>query len=290
MRLSNSQIANNFINNYWENAERLDKLNKLLYSDQKINRPSDDPLGALKSMQLETILTKNEQYIKNIQKAKDWIDVCDVTLNSLKSSLDRVRELALDGGNGDIPQSERDTICQEVEEIAEYFVQLANTTIGDRYVFSGYKTKTKPYLDYASAYQGDGNYLSVEIGQSLQLDFTLPGDGIFEDTFDAVRDVIQDLQTGNVNRLTGATLDKLDIAINTAINNWTNLGAKAKRLELAETRIEDVNTKHEKMLSEIMVVDVAETLMNFKLAENVYLASLSAGSRLMQISIVDFLK
>lgn len=290
MRISNSMIASNFMNNFQKNSERLDKLNNHLASKQKILLPSDNPLGTLKSMQLQTILNENEQYISNIKRAEEWIDICDGTLDSLKASLDKVRELALDGANGDIPQSERDTICKEVEEIADYFVQLANTTIGDRYVFSGYKTKTKPYVDYASAYQGDGNFLSVEIGQSVQLDYSLPGDKIFEDTFDAVRDVIQDLQTGNVTRLSGATLEKLDTAIDTAVSSRTNMGAKAKRLELVESRLDKANTKHDTLLTELMVVDVAETVVDVKQAENAYLACLAAGSRLMQTSIIDFLK
>lgn len=290
MRLSNSMIAKNFMRNFWENSEKIDKINNHLAKKKKIIRPSDDPLGTLKSMQLQSIVNENEQYIKNIKKGKDWIDICDITLDSLKSSLDRVRELAQAGANA--PQSELDTICEEVEEIAEYFVQLSNTTIGDRYIFAGHKTKTKPYQNYSGVpgYQGDGNYLSIEIGHSVEIDFSLPGNMIFEDTFDAVRDVIQDLQNGDRDRLGGATLGKVDLAIETAISSRTTLGAKCKRLELAESRIDDANTKHEKLYSEIMDVDVAETIMDLRVAENVYAASLAAGARLMQVSLVDFLK
>lgn len=290
MRLSNSMIAKNFMSNFWENSERIDKINNHLAKKKKIIRPSDDPLGTLKSMQLQSVINENEQYIKNIKKGKDWIDICDITLDSLKSSLDRVRELAQAGAN--TPQSELDTICDEIEEIAEYFVQLSNTTIGDRYIFSGHKTKTKPYQNYAGmpGYQGDGNYLSIEIGHSVEIDFSLPGNLIFEDTFDAVRDVIQDLQTGNRARLGGATLGKVDLAIETAISSRTTLGAKCKRLESAESRIDAANTKHEKLYTEIMDVDVAETIMDLRVAENAYTASLAAGARLMQISLVDFLK
>lgn len=290
MRLSNLMIAKNFMTNYRENSERVNKINNHLAKEKKIIRPSDDPLGALKSMQLQSIINENEQYINNIKKGKDWIEICDITLDSLKGSLDRVRELVQSGANA--PQSELDTILNEVEEIGEYFVQLSNTTIGDRYVFAGHKTKTKPYHNYTGApgYQGDGNYLSIEIGHSVEIDFSLPGDKVFEDTFDAVRDIIQDLQNGDRARLGGATLGKVDIAIETAISSRTTLGAKCKRLESAESRIDAANTKHEKLYSEIMDVDVAETIMDLRVAESVYTATLAAGARLMQVSLVDFLK
>ncbi|AZR73901.1 hypothetical protein BBF96_11175 [Anoxybacter fermentans] len=290
MRLTNSLIVNNLMKDLNNNLKKLDRLNYQLATGKKINTPSDDPISALRSMQYQTILKQNEQYIENIDQAMDWIDTSEMALNEMNSVLQRARELAIYGANETLDQSQRDAIREEIIQLAEHLVQIANTSIGGRFIFSGHKTTTKPYTDYTTPYQGDSEYLSVEISKNIEIEYSVPGNVIFDKAFEALRDMINDLSTGNTNNLSSVTLQKLDDAINNCLSFRANLGSKLKRLELARHRFEDVNIKHTQLLSEIEDVDIAETIMNLRMQENVYRASLAAGARIIQPSLVDFIK
>ncbi|MCK4257407.1 MAG: flagellar hook-associated protein FlgL [Halanaerobiales bacterium] len=290
MRLTSNMMVKNLMRNLNNNYKKMDRLSNELSTGRKIMQPSDDPVASLRSMQLQTVIHQNEQYIKNIDQAIDWIDTSESALDEVNSVLLRGRELAIYGASDTLDQEQRDSIRLEIEQLAEHLVQISNTSIGGRFVFSGHKTTTKPYADYNSAYQGDINHLGVEISKSVSIDYSIPGNSVFDQAFDAMRDMINDLSTGNITNLSTTTLNKIDEASDISLAMRSHLGSKVKRLELAKNRFEDANIKHTQLLTELENVDIAETIMNFKNEENVYRASLSVGARVIQPSLIDFLK
>ncbi len=290
MRLTNNMMVKNLMRNLNSNYKKMDRLSNELATGRKIMQPSDDPVGALRSMQLQTIIKENDQYIQNIDQANDWIDTSESALNEVNSVLLRARELAIYGASDTLDQEQRDSIKEEAIQLAEHIAQISNTSIGGRFVFSGHKTITKPYADYTSVYQGDNNCLSVEISKSVKVDFSLQGDKVFDEAFEAMRSIITDLSIGNTTNLSTNTLGKIDEASDTILAMRADLGSKTKRLELARNRFEDANVKHTQLLTEIENVDIAETIMNLKNEENVYRASLSVGARVIQPSLIDFIK
>ncbi len=289
MRLTNSMMISNFMRDLQSNLKRVDRLNNQLSTGKKIIQPSDDPVGALRSMQLQTIIKENEQYVDNIDQALDWIDISEMAFDHLDQSLSRIRELAIYGANDSLEPSQRESIADEVTELGNYLVQVANTTIGNRYVFSGYQTDTKPYEDYTQTYQGDGEDLKVEISKSVKIEYSVPGNKIFDDVFAVVQAVITDLNDPNgAENLSNVTLGDIDKVIDDSLSIRAELGAKQNRLELAKNRFEDATIKHTQLLSEIEDIDIAETIMNLRMQENVYRASLATGARILQPTLIDF--
>jgi len=70
----------------------------------------------------------------------------------------------------------------------------------------------------------------------------------------------------------------------------SDIGGKTNRMELVLNRIDDDNLNYTELLSNAEDADMAEIIMKLKNAENVYQASLSAGARVIQQSLVDYLR
>ena len=68
------------------------------------------------------------------------------------------------------------------------------------------------------------------------------------------------------------------------------IGARMNRLELTANRLDDDYVNFTKLMSKNEDVDMAEAIMNLQNEENVYRASLSAGAKVIQPSLVDFLR
>ncbi|HAA64525.1 MAG TPA: flagellar hook-associated protein FlgL, partial [Thermoanaerobacter sp.] len=68
------------------------------------------------------------------------------------------------------------------------------------------------------------------------------------------------------------------------------VGAKSNRIDLIQNRLQDDNYNFTALLSKSEDADLAQVITNLKMDENVYRASLAAGARIMQPSLIDFLR
>ena len=116
---------------------KMSKLQEQMNSGSLINRPSDDPVIAVKGMGYRVDLDKNAQYQRNINEAHTWVDSTDEALDQVGTSLIRVKELIVQAANDTNTLDERKKIGEEISQIREQFRDLANSKIGDNYIFSG---------------------------------------------------------------------------------------------------------------------------------------------------------
>ncbi len=117
-------------------------------SNLRINKPSDDPLGAGRVIQSRTTLSSMALYQDNISTAKGWLSSCDSILSSEGSvitQLTRLTELAQQGSTGSYTAENRDEISKELRQIYEQLMTLANSSYSGQYLFSGQKTDTQAY-------------------------------------------------------------------------------------------------------------------------------------------------
>lgn len=88
----------------------------------------------------------------------------------------------------------------------------------------------------------------------------------------------------------GEFLDKIDGQMNKVLSIRADIGARVNRMELVKERIADNNLTFTKLLSQNEGVDMAEVIMNIQSAENVYRAALSVGARIIQPTLMDFIR
>lgn len=303
IRVTNQMMSHRMMQNLWASMRRLDRWNQQLSTGRRISMPSDDPSGTEAAMRLRTSIQAAEQYVRNVDDAISWLESTDSALHHATQLLQRARELIVQGANGTLPDESREAIAQEIEQLLDDLVNVANTKHGQRHLFAGQKTLTRPFEIVRSdsddhdwpipsvEYHGsDDPGLDVEIDAGITLRYNLHGDDVFQPAFDALTDALQHLRSGDTDELSSTDLAKMDEAIDNLLRWRSEAGARTNRLELVRDRLQHNQVDLEKLATEIEGVDIAEVIMKLKMEENVYRAALSAGARILQPSLADFLR
>ncbi|OEF97707.1 flagellar hook-associated protein FlgL [Desulfuribacillus alkaliarsenatis] len=379
MRVTQTMLNNNMLRNLNNSMRGMERYQEMLASGKRVNKPSDDPVGAVRSMFYRTTLVEIEQFQRNTSEGLNWMETTDQTMDSVVNVLHRVRELIVRASSDTMAEASRYATAQEIRELKDQIGNLANASIGGRYIFSGTDTKTAPYdgeaivitekdlrsifeiagvdenedpladfltaagidadssvddaleellayelppdiedyepIDHAIAALKEmyGKYsvttgafisdnsqeIKVEMGKNIFIPINILGSDIFLDSkdpdddrksvFRVLDDIILTLERGDTNELTGL-LDDLDSNMDYIISSRASLGAKMNRIELIQARLADNNFSATSLLSDAEDADIPKVITNLKNQENVHRAALSTGARIIQPSLMDFLR
>ncbi|MBD7909861.1 flagellar hook-associated protein FlgL [Clostridium cibarium] len=169
MRVTNRMMANNYLRDMGKNLKNLDTINNQLATGKAINKVSDDPFRAARSMQLTSDMNTNEQYNANIKDTINWLDTTDDSLFQVTNVLQRVRELMVSSGNAAYGSDQSKAINEEIKERVSELTQVLNTNFDGKYIFGGTKVSSKP----VDAKKNDvtGNYdISIVDQEGTKLD------------------------------------------------------------------------------------------------------------------------
>jgi len=301
MRITNNMLINNMMLSLSGNLSRTQKYQTQLATGKKISLPSDDPIVASKALKLRTDVAEIAQYKRNTDDATAWMDITEATMNHMTEVIHRLREITNQAANGSNTPEDILKIKEEAAQLREQMVNLGNATYAGRYIFSGYKTD-KPLLNDDGTFNIDitnSEQIRFEIGIGDDININVPGSDLFGsspaeaagnksrlvDTFDRVIDAMEN----NPEQLS-SLLGDIDNELNNLLRVRAGLGARMNRVELTAGRLDDDNVNFTKLMSKNEDVDIAEAIMNLMNEENVYKASLATGSRVIQPSLVDFLR
>lgn len=123
------------------NKVNADKLNTMTASGQKITRPSDDPVVAIRAMRLNTSLTELEQYYgKNIPDADAWFTDTETALTQTDEVLSSIREKLNQASSQENVTSNVKDILEELKQLKDQVYAIGNADSAGRTVFTGYRT------------------------------------------------------------------------------------------------------------------------------------------------------
>ncbi|KHO61015.1 flagellar hook protein FlgL [Thermoanaerobacter sp. YS13] len=297
MRITDGMLITNFLNDYNNNLERLQKNQNMLSTGKRISRPSDDPVAVATSLRIRTDMTRNDAYTKNADDAKSWLDITDTALNQLGSLLQRTRELAVQGANGTLTQEDMQKIANEIEQLKAQMIQVGNTQYNGRYIFAGFKTTTQPFSETNNSYSGDKGLIEFEVGAGgNKIAVNVTGDKVFNVDLTGTSQLLtmmdnlkKALDSGDHQAVSNLIVD-VDKQMENVLAVRAEVGAKSNRIDLIKNRLQDDNYNFTSLLSKNEDADLAQVITNLKMDENVYRASLAAGARIMQPSLIDFLR
>lgn len=303
MRITNNMLINNMMQSLSSNLLRTQKYFNQLATGKKISLPSDDPIVASKALKLRTDVSEIAQYKRNTDDATAWMDITEATMRQMTELVHRMKEITNQAANGTNTDEDLLKIREEASELRSQLISLGNATYAGRYIFSGYKTDM-PLLNDDGTYNinvDNSEQIRFEIGIGDDININVPGSDLFNrtiagataggksefvDTFDKV---ISAMESDDKDQLT-ALLADLDDELGNLLRVRAGLGARMNRVELTANRLEDDNVNFTKLMSKNEDVDIAESIMRLQNEENVYRASLATGARVIQPSLVDFLK
>lgn len=290
MRVTQGMLSNNMLRNLMNSQQRMSMYMEQLYTGKKISRPSQDPVVAVKGINFRKQVAQVEQYKRNASEIHNWMDNSDTALDKATQSLTRVRELIIQANNDHYGPDERESIKQEVVQLKSHLIEIANTNVNNKYIFNGINTANRPVEDTGAEIIVNSNnapfYIAVSNQTEIQAN-VLPGDVFTQELFDELDQLMESLENGDdLNE----NLEQMDIHINNIINARAELGARMNRLELVENRLNEQEVIATRIMSENEDVHMEEAITNLITQESLHRAALAAGSRIIQPTLIDFLR
>ncbi len=277
-----------------------------------INRPSDDPAGMRAVTLLRSELDSVEQYQRNISKLRGKVAGSENAIGNATNIMSRARELAIQGANGTLDAASRQLLAVEVEALHGELLREANSQVSGSYLFAGYASNTQPFVASGPfvdgmpsptvAFAGDSNEIQVAIGDGVSATVSLDGRRVFmgdadgdaavdagrEDLFDILADLRDALANDQPSQVV-AVVDRIHTATNQISVERTRIGTVQAQMEQQEASLAQQSERLLNRLSEVQDADLAEVLSDLVTQEAALQASLSATTRLIQPSLLDFL-
>lgn len=275
---------------------RLQQTQEQLTSGKKLNRPSDNPVDTVSAMRMRGEQRQLEQFGVSITDGLSRLRSADDALTSASNMLQRLRQITVAGATDTHGPSERDAFAKEATQIKQGLIQLANTQYAGRPIFAGTANVTNAY-DPTGTYQGNTlpvlRAVSDAPGVAGQMNVAIPGPEAFTGLFGAggaIDAVINGLSGSNPSADLNAAMTQLDTAMSGLTGAASTIGARTNRLEgLAELngRQDDASKI---ALSKVEDVDFIKAAMDLNIQSNAYNAALQASAKIIQPSLMDFLR
>ena len=288
MRVTNRSIFESIKYNLGNISEELNKANEIASTGKRINDLSDDPVGLTQSLSIQSSLANIEQMQRNIDYGNSWLSASESALTSVETILSDTKALCVQMANGTIGADQRSAAAETVQNNLEEIVSLANANVAGNYIFSGTKTDTIPF-DQDGNYYGDNNGFAIKISKNSTIEIGNDGDAVFGTLFNTLIDLKDALQSNDVDGIQDA-MNNLDGHFDDISAKISDVGSKMNRMEIKNKIYQDLNFTNTERLSNLEDADIAEAVMNVKAAELTYQAALASSSKVMTLSLVDYLK
>lgn len=312
MRISNSMLTDNFLNNLNKNLEKMVKLQTQLATGKRITKLSDDPMGTIQSMNVRVKINRIEQYKKNIDSAQSWISLSESAVLELNEVVKSAYESAVSSSNDYMTASDKRATAELIGQLRDHIVTVGNSKAGDKFVFSGFNSESLPFkineatgaieyngldmsnaLDPALIAEG-AQIIEYEIAYNTTSQISISGTELLgtgdENIYVILDDYYNALQNNASAEELSIYIDKILQAQGRLLNVESKIGGRTNRLELVMTRHDEDLLNYTYIKSKIEDVDQAEAIMRFKMAEGIYTAALQMASSIIQPTLLDFLK
>lgn len=295
MRVTNKLLYDTVTGNFFNNTEKLMKIEDEISSGKRISKPSDDPVESNRILGYKKTINAIEQYSRNIDHGRSWLNTTDASLSSISDLLTRAKVEAESQSTGTATEQTRKIAAEEVKNIYEQILQLANTRFGSNYIFGGHQTGDTPFSkddDYNSTYSGDEGDIQAVLGENIYLNKNINGKEVFNKDVN-IFDVLKNIKDGMDNNDAGAIagqLDSIDKALSQVLTVRTDIGSRLNRLESTENYYSEFKSNVEHLLSGAEDVDMPKAMTDLTIQETAYQAALAAASRIIQPSLINFLR
>jgi flagellar hook-associated protein 3 FlgL len=306
MRVTQNMMSNIFVRNLQKQTEAMLQRQEQLASQKRINRPSDDPAGMARVLDGRSSLAAIDQYVENIKQGKTRLEITETTLEQVDDLVQQAGDLARANSGEEITADQREFAAENIKEIYDHIMQLANSRFGGRYMFAGYQTDTAPFTrdadptistdDYTAAYNGDSGSFQIPIADNIKVSVDADGRNYFGDGASGVFSELQKLINGleNTDLAAGTaqireTVDPLEAAHVQIMNKRSEGAPKQYRLEASEQYWTNFKSKVQEAMGRDEDADITRVAVELNNLKTAYETSMAAAAKIIQRGLVDFL-
>ncbi|OCS87424.1 flagellar hook-associated protein FlgL [Caryophanon tenue] len=306
MRVTQSMLNSNMLRNLNTSYNSMSNLQEQIQSGRKFVRASDDPVAAIKGMGYRSDLNKITQFERNIGEVQTWVDTTDATFGEVGDAVNRLRELFVQAANDSNTADDRQKIGVEIGQIQEQIRDMANTQVAGKYIFSGTNTQ-KPL--FAADETGNrvlnseiiapNGKVNMEVFDGITLDVNTPGYELFKSIDETLTKGLEAINSNDQSAISAMLGDGVGDPANPSnlssiqsalLVTRAEVGAKQNRVDMMESRLSGLSINTTKQMSLNEDTDYAKAISDMTVAESIHSAALSVGAKIMQQTLVDFIR
>ena len=324
MRITNASMVRSHLYDTQNNLTNMSKINQQISTSKVINTVSDDPHKAIKIMNINNEIKYTEKYNYNIDESVGWMNTTDGALDNVGNLLGEIKETILKVGNGTYSQNEMKSLNEDMNEKIKQLADTLNSTHGGKYLFGGSSVDDAPITVIENPdgtvkleFSKDKNRqtipntddLKADISSGINIDYNISvgeilnikdGNGNTVNLLDEINNLstlMNDIANGDEQTAAKAketllndTKGKIDTLFDHVVNERTSLGVRVSTAEkIKELNDEDILNIQD-VLSKTQDTDVVEKFIELKSAEMIYQASIQVGAKLIQPTILDYIR
>lgn len=291
-RITNQTLMASAQRNLQSNMTRLATLQNKAMTQQKITRPSDDPSAAAASLKVRAQQSAADQYGRNIANGNGWLSTLDAAMSHSTGILNRVRDLTIQGANDSVPPAAKEAIAVELEGLRADLLGQANTQYLGRNVFAGSSDAVGAFVSPGPVFSGvAGSTVERRIGPESTVRVDADGAAVFgtgaASVFTLIDNIVADLRSGtNI----GPRLIEIDARHDAFVGNHADIGTRHAQLLRAEDMNMELSGLLETQRSGIEDVDIGAVILDLNLQEVNYRTALAVTAKVLQPTLMDFLR
>lgn len=298
MRITSNMIHNDVIYSLNNTSALINKYNSQLLGGKIVTRPSDDPISMTSILNSRRALSGMDQYDKNISTVRSHLQTAEGALSQVSDILNRVNMLTIQGSNDTYDAQSRESIAQEIEELRDQIGILSNTKFGNYYIFGGVDIQNAPFDRETGKWVADpaaNKKIEIEISEGIFMPINVDGEQLFNggglgrNIFELLTDIADNLRAGDTDALADR-IEELGDVENQLLKSISTIGSNINRLDLVETKNDEFTLHTKEDLSNKEDVDIQELYIQLTSAKATYQAGIAVSSKILQTSLVDYLR
>lgn len=313
MRVATNSYLNSMIDNVNGLSAQMDQLQNQATTGLSVQAPSDNPEAMESTLDDLASESAQQQYSSNITTLQTQGNVIYSSLESIQTIVSQAQSIATEAGSGTASQTDLNDYASQVGSLIQQALAAANTQDPStgQYLFGGTNSGQPPFAATTDAggnvtgvtYQGNSTVNQVEIAPGVTVAVDVPGanslgsgaPGLITnsqtgaDLFNHLIALQNDLQTGNTSAVTGTDTQNLQKDENNITYQVANNGNVQTQLKTASTNATNQVTDLNQSITNASSANMVQTMVDLNQVQNSYEAALETTSRVMQISMVDFL-
>ena len=293
-RVTDSSMRHRMLGDLNRSMAKGQKLQEQISSGKQLSRPSDSPTGTVTSLQLRGELRATQQNARNADDGLGWLGTIQDKLGDASGQLIRARDLTVQGLSSANNASAREAIAVEIDNIRQSMIGEANTKYLGRPVFGGTTPGAVAY-DTTGKYVGNDGQTTRSVGPNAKVRIDTTGaeaygkDGSDTQLFKVLGDISAALRSNDDTAL-NTGLSNLDTAHDLLKSTLSDVGARYNRITQMKQSADDHLLSVTSQLSDIEDVDLPKAIMELQIQQTSYQAALAASAKVIQPSLIDFLR
>lgn len=289
IRVTQQSIGSSTLRGLQSSLGRVQELQAQLSSGKRIAVPSDDPSGTASAMTFRSQHAADEQFLRNIDQVGARLGVTDNALTQLSDRLRAVRDIMIQAGNAGLGPDSRAALASQAGALKSEIVDLYNTTYLDRPIFGGTMAGVQTVDPATGNYFGNEQPVVTRISRDATVRIDVRGSDVGADAVPALLDrIVTDL--AGTARVPDADFTDIDSMLSKVMQTLGDVGARAARVQSTKANVDSHRLDLVARISENEDVDLPATIMNLQAQQVAYQSALGASAKILQTSLVDFLR